>query len=195
MIHLLCMHVHFDEIFGKTPTNMAWPSELHEKSEMIKGLLAEGLYGHIFMPSGFWRQLDDYCDKYFPIIFEKIGIKDDVVQNIESVFTDHPLNAFPVAKFHQKDVIKWWQDTLLRSDKAPSPAIKALMSDDDIEATPNFIYKSLTRNMYKEGCTVTLFEENEIIGHGTTGLTSWQGALYLTDWLLANKLDDLQVQC
>lgn len=31
--------------------------------------------------------------------------------------------------------------------------------------------------------TVTLLEENrDLIGHGTTGLTSWQGALFLADW-------------
>ena len=35
---------------------------------------------------------------------------------------------------------------------------------------PNFIFKSLTRNLHKEDTIVTLLEENEIIGHGTTGM-------------------------
>ena len=35
---------------------------------------------------------------------------------------------------------------------------------------PNFIFKSLSRNYHKEDTTVTLLEENEIIGHGTTGM-------------------------
>ena len=39
-----------------------------------------------------------------------------------------------------------------------------------------------------------VLEENDIIGHGTTGLTSWQGALFLTDWLLANKLHKMKVR-
>ena len=34
---------------------------------------------------------------------------------------------------------------------------------------PKFIFKSLRRNNFKEDTVVTLLEENEIIGHGTTG--------------------------
>ena len=55
-----------------------------------------------------------------------------------------------------------------------SPELNDLIEEREND-TPNFIYKSLTRNLYKEDCNVTLLEENEIIGHGTTGLTSWQG--------------------
>ena len=42
-----------------------------------------------------------------------------------------------------------------------------------------------------ENAMVTLFEEWNIIGNGTTGLTSWQGALFLTDWLLQNMSEKL----
>ena len=42
-------------------------------------------------------------------------------------------------------------------------------------------------------CYVTLLEENrDIFGHGTTGLTSWQGALFLADWC-QRRLDAFQV--
>ena len=48
-----------------------------------------------------------------------------------------------------------------------------------------YIYKTFDRG---GGEYVTLLEENrDIIGHGTTGLTSWQGALYLADWIGSNK--------
>ena len=48
-----------------------------------------------------------------------------------------------------------------------------------------YIYKTFDRG---DGDFVTLLEENrDIIGHGTTGLTSWQGALFMADWIKANS--------
>jgi len=38
-----------------------------------------------------------------------------------------------------------------------------------------------------------LEENREIFGHGTTGLTSWQGALFLNDWAMNNQ-DKLKVR-
>jgi hypothetical protein len=49
---------------------------------------------------------------------------------------------------------------------------------------PEYIFKTFDRG---ESVFVTLLEENrELIGHGTTGLTSWQGALFLSDWAQNN---------
>ena len=60
-----------------------------------------------------------------------------------------------------------------------------------------YIYKTFDRG---GGEYVTLLEENrDIIGHGTTGLTSWQGALYLADWIGSNKsvveVSQIQYMC
>ena len=70
--------------------------EVKAKCDMIKGLLAEGLYGHIGVNSEQWRGLDDYCDKYFPVLTSHMS--DQQLQvTIEKVFTDHHLKTFPVA--------------------------------------------------------------------------------------------------
>ena len=69
----------------------------------------------------------------------------------------------------------------------------------DIEAgDPEYIFKTFIRRIQQPSTIdfyyVTILEENrDIIGHGTTGLTSWQGALFLADWLQAQP-EKLKVQ-
>ena len=69
----------------------------------------------------------------------------------------------------------------------PQISLKDIFScqSDEIVEESEYIYKTFDRG---GGDFVTLLEENrDIIGHGTTGLTSWQGALFMADWLKANS--------
>ena len=119
--------------------------------------------------------------------------KEEFVRLIEDTFVNHHLSRFPIARYHLKDVIMWVQSLLKHNLDSFSTKLEALYEKADKRQTvPNFIFKSVTRNYFQDDCTVTALEENEIFGNGTTGLTSWQGALFLTDWLLSNKIDDLK---
>merc|ERR1719264_2203041 len=51
---------------------------------------------------------------------------------------------------------------------------------DGDEDEPEYIFKTFHRGGDE---SVTILEENRsIIGHGTTGLTSWQGAYFMAEW-------------
>ena len=44
------------------------------------------------------------------------------------------------------------------------------------------------------GCPVTLVEENrDLLGNGTTGLVSWQGAVALTCWATESQIFNQKV--
>lgn len=44
------------------------------------------------------------------------------------------------------------------------------------------------------GCPVTLVEEHrDMLGHGTTGLVSWQGAVALTWWATESHIFNQEV--
>ena len=68
-----------------------------------------------------------------------------------------------------------------------SKELSNLIEEDEIieqVEDPEYIFKTFIRRKQNsssiEWYYVTLLEENRnIIGHGTTGLTSWQGALFL----------------
>ena len=83
-----------------------------------------------------------------------------------------------------------WLENLLSNYPLQSNVKKLLNAPDGGKEESSFdeseyIYKTFDRG---GGDYVTLLEENrDIIGHGTTGLTSWQGALYLADWIGSNK--------
>ena len=119
--------------------------------------------------------------------------KENFMSLIEDPFVNNHLNKFPIARYHLKDVIVWVQSLLKQCLDSVSSNLEALCEKaDNGQNVPKFIFKSITRNYFQDDCIVTLLEENEIFGNGTTGLTSWQGALYLTDWLLTHKIDDLK---
>jgi hypothetical protein len=165
-----------------------------QKCQLIENVFVEGLFGHIGLPSAFWSQLDLYCDSYFPVI-DKLGIPDEFIARLESVVTDHPLLRFPVAYPHLSEVINWLDNSIRRTwpHKTVSKRIRELcnLSQNSLQY-PAFIFKSLDRSRNGHR-VITLLEETEIIGHGTTGLTSWQGALFLTDWILSSFRDELKV--
>ena len=153
-----------------------------EKVKLIEDTLVEGLFGHIVIGNVFWSQLGQFVEHYFDRATDKI------LANIDEVLLHHPLNKFPVSAPHLTHVLLWLQNCYSQHGKKLSPEIRSRLEMVQNQAEPTFIYKTLNRNpgLNPSGGTVTLLEENEIIGHGTTGLTSWQGALFLTDWLLAN---------
>ena len=153
-----------------------------EKVKLIEDTLVEGLFGHIVIGNVFWSQLGQYLEQYFERDADTISSK------IDQVLLHHPLNKFPVSSPHLTNVLLWLKDCYSQHGKKLSPEIRARLEMVQTQAEPTFIYKTLNRNpgLNPSGGVVTLLEENDIIGHGTTGLTSWQGALFLTDWLLAN---------
>jgi predicted nicotinamide N-methyase len=99
---------------------------------------------------------------------------------------------------HKRNVTKWLVDYLKRNNidstleetLSHELSILEVKNQDGLEikqADPEYIFKTFVRTGPElssiEWCYVTLLEENrDIIGHGTTGLTSWQGALFLADW-------------
>ncbi len=164
---------------------------MENKLKLLLEGIAEGLYGHISHPGAYWNQLSQYFDEYLAFCSQSSEVN-RLLDETQRVILDHPLGKFPVALPHSYRIVKWLQDCLERWNENLPNRLSALITPLDEINEPKFIYRSLKRNLFSEEATVTLLEENEIIGNGTTGLTSWQGALYLTDWLLANAVDKFQ---
>ena len=91
-----------------------------------------------------------------------------------SIVSEHPLNRFPVSEKQKSESLHWIRTDLQRTfGKEVDEVTRHDLPDSE------YIFKTFDRSDYH----VTLLEENrEIIGHGTTGLTSWQGGLFLADW-------------
>ena len=159
-----------------------------EKVRLVEDTLVEGLFGHIVIGNVFWSQFGQYLDQYLCVAEKEICAK------IDQVLLHHDLNKFPVSGPHLKNVLVWLKNCYSNHGKQLSSEAMSLLEAVTKRPEPVFIYKTLNRNpgLNPLRGNVTLMEENDIIGHGTTGLTSWQGALFLTDWLLANGQTLLQ---
>ena len=135
-----------------------------------------------------------------------------LVEELVYIITNHSLNQFPVSLPHKRGVKKWLleylrrQISLIDESQFQQTLLNKLYilyeKDDavnDIEVgDPEYIFKTFVRRIQEPSTIdfyyVTILEENrDIIGHGTTGLTSWQGALFLADWLQAQP-EKLKVQ-
>ena len=135
-----------------------------------------------------------------------------LVEELVYIITNHSLNQFPVSLPHKRGVKKWLleylrrQISLIDESQFQQTLLNKLYilykKDDavnDIEVgDPEYIFKAFVRRIQEPSTIdfyyVTILEENrDIIGHGTTGLTSWQGALFLADWLQAQP-EKLKVQ-
>ncbi|CAB4069555.1 EEF2KMT [Lepeophtheirus salmonis] len=102
------------------------------------------------------------------------------IKNIWDFVNEHELSKYPVAQEH-KIKVQAWLNNILGLGVLEHP-LNDFKNDHTEE---EFIFKTYER-CYGE--YVTLLEENKsIFGHGTTGLTSWQGALMLTDWFVINN--------
>ena len=125
-----------------------------------------------------------------------------LVEELVYIITNHSLNQFPVSLPHKRGVKKWLLEYLRRQISliGESEFEQTLLNklcifeekDDDVNdieiGDPEYIFKTFIRRIQEPSTIdfyyVTILEENrDIIGHGTTGLTSWQGALFLADWL------------
>ena len=128
------------------------------------------------------------------------------------IIRTHPLSIFPVSLIHKQTVTEWLlnfltkknsNDTLDASILCELATLRVCNSDglaveDD---NPEYIFKTFDRGECElsstDRCYVTLLEENRPWigqnGHGTTGLTSWQGAIFLADWC-QTQLDKFQVR-
>ena len=127
-----------------------------------------------------------------------------LVEELVYILTNHSLNQFPVSLPHKRGVTKWvleylrGQISLIGESEFEQTLLNKLCileeKDDDVNdieiGDPEYIFKTFVRRIQEPSTIdfyyVTILEENrDIIGHGTTGLTSWQGALFLADWLQA----------
>ena len=157
---------------------------LDDRLKVILSVFCQAYFGHVIIEKAIWSQLEHYCDGYLAAAENAKargkcsgnGDKDKLTQSLIKVMTDHRLNNFPVSKRHQKQVQDWLKKIF---PAIVLPASEVVQDDDE------FIYKTFDRG---DETFVTLLEENkDIIGHGTTGLTSWQGALFLADWCQTNQ--------
>ena len=158
--------------------------------------------------------LDTYFASIEQSKFRKSALNDEtyfeacmkLVEDLKFIITKHHLNMFPVSPAHNRNVMKWLSDLLQKFSDENHDDLQDVLSseisvlkdkirnleDTEILDDPEYIFKTFVRRMQRsdEGnwYYVTLLEENrDIIGHGTTGLTSWQGALFLADWFQTHE--------
>ena len=116
----------------------------------------------------------------------------EMIDAFYEILESHELNSFPISPKHKMQVIDWLHQLL----EAEDISIKGSNLETLIRANasfkaeePEFVFKTFLRS----ASPVTLLEENKnFIGHGTTGLTSWQAAIFLNDWA-QNNLKIFQV--
>ena len=134
-----------------------------------------------------------------------------LVKDLTFIITKHYLTKFPVSLAHKRNVSKWLTDLLQNINDDNDDDLQVALSselsvledkelnveDTEILDDPEYVFKTFVRRLQRsaeiEWYYVTLLEEHrDIIGHGTTGLTSWQGALFLADWCQTQQ-DKIQV--
>ncbi|TRY70380.1 hypothetical protein TCAL_02886 [Tigriopus californicus] len=149
---------------------------LEDRCIVIVRSFITAYFGHVPVQSPIWNNLHDLCIKYFAYAahtqHDLKATRDCLSSQLTDVVEHHELTRFPVSPKLKSEVAHWMK-RVLDGDTT---------SNGNIEfEEPEYIFKSFERNHLEY---VTLLEENRnIIGHGTTGLTSWQGAMFLTDWL------------
>ena len=199
-------------------SNISWS----DRRKTIGVIFLEAYFGHVLMGKAIWQELERCLETYFASIqqgkhrrsvsnnetYSEAFIK--IVNELMYIITKHPLNRFPVSLVHKREVTKWlvhYLKGVVDEDSSLQDTISKELSvlkegnenETDIEEEdPEYIYKTFVRRVQHQSSVVewyyvTLLEENRnIIGHGTTGLTSWQGALFLADWCQTRE-DKLEV--
>ena len=157
---------------------------LTDRFQMIKRAFAQAFFGHVDVEMASWDELDLFCDNYLAGMAKNGDELEDATSlplELLKVLEMHPLARFPVSKRQKKCVQKW----IKRMAERNEIDLQVDVGDEEEEEEPEFIFKTFERSSQN---FVTLLEENrDFIGHGTTGLTSWQGALFLADWSLNNE--------
>ena len=146
---------------------------------MISRAFTQAYFGHVSTCMAAWGELDLYCDNFFAASNADAGHLQEVFQK---VLLEHPLNVYPVSEKLKHNVALWIKAMLKRNGATLlNPELNALCTDfAKLEPVqPEYIFKTFDR----PSSFLTLLEENrDLISHGTTGLTSWQGAMFLADW-------------
>ena len=197
-------------------SNISW---LDRRKSIYESFLV-AYFGHVLLEKGIWRELEQWLDTYFASIENARHRKHmnnnetyyeafmTLVEELVYIMTNHSLNQFPVSLPHKRGVKKWLLENIRRqideSEFQQTLLNKLYVIDEKDNVNyievgdPEYIFKSFIRRIQEPSTIdfyyVTILEENrDIIGHGTTGLTSWQGALFLADWLQAQP-EKLKVQ-
>lgn len=159
---------------------------LEDRCTVIVSSFVTAYFGHVPVQSPIWNNLHDLCIKYFAYAAhthqDLKATKERLSNQLTDVMEHHELTRFPVSPKLKSEVTNWMKSVL------DGESIQQCVIEE-----PEYIFKSFERDPMGY---VTLLEENRnIIGHGTTGLTSWQGAMFLTDWLtLTNRNGFLENQ-
>ena len=199
-------------------SRISWP----DRRKTICETFMEAYFGHVMLNKGIWQELERNLETYFASIengksrsatqngesYEDACWK--LLVDLKFIIQSHELNRFPVSPLHKQSVIKWItsnfeiaclndEDSFQRKILNEIASMKNTEEKDESEDAldPEYIFKTFIRRSQKSSLVewyyVTLLEENRnIIGHGTTGLTSWQGALFLADWC-ETRQEKLQV--
>ena len=190
------------------------------RRQAICEVFCQAYFGHVLLEKAIWQELERYLDTYFASIEQSECRKTiqreetysvallTLVKELIFIVTKHSLNRFPVSWMHKKKVTKWLvdyikrinSDSTLEETLSHELSILEVKNQDGLEieqVDPEYIFKTFFRLVPElssiDWFYVTLLEENrDIIGHGTTGLTSWQGALIMADWC-ENQRDKLEV--
>lgn len=157
---------------------------LDDKLKVIGSVFRQAYFGHVMVEKAIWDQLEHYLECYLAA-GENEENRNKIKTNYSSKLSDELAKAvqegsFPVCSRHHDNVINRLTEFFQQhSVHFPSGNLRPKFP----AAEDEYIYKTFDRG---HGIYVTLLEENkDIIGHGTTGLTSWQGALFMADWCQA----------
>lgn len=155
-----------------------------DRVTMIARSFAKIYFGHVSVEMAAWGELEMFLDTFLA------GARD--IEDLEALqsslaetMTEHKLVAFPVSPRHKSRVTKWLCGVFERNGVAVTQPKMLSLAKAENERTapteePEYIFKTFERY---DDVFVTLLEENRnVIGQGTTGLTSWQGGLFLADW-------------
>ena len=184
----------------------------HDRRKAICETFMEAYFGHVMLNKGIWQELERNLETYFASIehgkHRAAATNGEsyndafmtLLEKLKFIIQKHELNRFPVSSLHKRNVIEWISNNFQRACTDDEQTFQIQISneisniienddidDKDMDVDPEYIFKTFIRRSQNsdsiEWYYVTLLEENRnIIGHGTTGLTSWQGALFLADW-------------
>ena len=161
-----------------------------DRLRVIESSLARAHFGHLPEEMAAWAELKGFVDGYVAALRpeeEEAGMR-ELRRAMERAVKGHPLaERFPVSPAQRARTERWVREALGNQDVA-----EGITTTEE----PEFVFKSYERatSTSSGGVFVTLLEENrELIGRGTTGLTSWQGALFMADWAQNQGQELLQV--
>ena len=150
---------------------------------MISRAFVQAYFGHVSTCMAAWGELDLYCDNFFAAA-TTANNADKLQEEFRAILRDHPLNVYPVSCKLKHNVSVWIRAVLQRNGIAMRSDLEAVCHEFETLETvePEYIFKTFDRRT-RTPSFITLLEENrDLISHGTTGLTSWQGAMFLVDW-------------